>query len=169
MKYRDRTTGYIYQSLYELQMKYSNISFPVVWDISTYAAVNVDPVQETPTPSTHPYNRPECSVELVNGVWTEVWTEVPKYDDAEQQRAWVAEYDAIQAQVAIEKYEHYVNFARFERNKKLQDTDYTQLPDSPITVECREQFKLYRQTLRDMDFQNPFDIVWPTLPIYVKE
>lgn len=169
MKYRDRTTGHIYQSQYEIQMKYSNVSFPTIWTAATYDFVNVDEVVETPQIATHPYNRADYSVELVNGVWTEVWTEVPKYDDPVEQAAWVAEYDAMHQQGILEKYELYVATARTERNKKLLDTDFTQLPDAPITAACKDAFRVYRQSLRDIDFQNPFDIPWPTPPIYEKE
>ncbi len=168
MKYRDRTTGQIY-SLFELQQKFSHVSFPTVWSVDTYNFANVDPIVETPSISTHPYNRPECSVELVNGMWTEVWREVPKYDNPEEQTAWVKEYDEMEKQSVLEAYPLYVASAREERNKRLAETDYTQLPDAPITSTCKEEFKVYRQALRNIDFQNPFDIVWPTVPTYVKE
>jgi hypothetical protein len=39
-----------------------------------------------------------------------------------------------------------------KRDLLLFSTDYTQLPDCPITTEIKNEFKLYRQLLRDIDF-----------------
>ena len=47
------------------------------------------------------------------------------------------------------------------RNTKLDNTDWTQLPDVPITVACLTAFQAYRQALRDLDMLNP---VWPEEP-----
>ena len=166
MKYRDKTNGHIYNSLYELQSKYNNVSFPIEWTKETYDYINVDLVEEVIMPVAHPYNRMDYSVEFIDDRWIEVWTEVPKYDDPTEQSSWVASYDNMQQLALQEKYPIYVATARAERNKKLSETDYTQLADLPITVECRNEFRVYRQLLRDMNFDNPFDIIWPTIPTY---
>jgi hypothetical protein len=50
-----------------------------------------------------------------------------------------------------------------DRNKKLADTDWTQLPDVPL--ETKTEWATYRQELRDItDQPDPFNIVWPTPP-----
>lgn len=54
------------------------------------------------------------------------------------------------------------NALRFERNRRLAETDYLALTDVTLTDEMRA----YRQALRDLpanttDFNNP---VWPTKP-----
>ena len=36
-----------------------------------------------------------------------------------------------------------------ERNKQLTDSDWTQIPDSPITDEQKQSWRTYRQALRD--------------------
>lgn len=36
------------------------------------------------------------------------------------------------------------------RNIILTDTDWTQIPDAPLTGEQKEQYRLYRQALRDL-------------------
>lgn len=41
-----------------------------------------------------------------------------------------------------------------KRDLLLFSTDYTQLPDCPITTEIKNEFKLYRQLLRDIDFSS---------------
>lgn len=52
---------------------------------------------------------------------------------------------------------------REERNLKLQNSDWTQLPDVPLAT--KEAWANYRQQLRDVTSQSdPFNIVWPTPP-----
>lgn len=49
------------------------------------------------------------------------------------------------------------------RNDKLTATDWTQLPDSPLTTEKKAEWAVYRQALRDITTQeNPREIVWAT-------
>jgi len=48
---------------------------------------------------------------------------------------------------------------RTKRNELLQGTDFTQIPDAPLTSEQREAYRVYRQALRDLpeniDISNP--------------
>ena len=54
---------------------------------------------------------------------------------------------------------------RSRRNIELNESDWTHISDSPLTVEKKEEFKVYRQSLRDITTQlNPFSIEWPTPP-----
>lgn len=156
MRFRDRTTGQIYNSIFEIQQKFPNVSFPQIWDDSTYAFANVDVITEVPEPDVHIHNRVEyAGVQLINGKWTDVWIELPKYDNPTQQAEWVAQcielkWDKI----------------RTQRNQLLWETDYTQLPDTPISTEKKTEYTTYRQQLRDLPQQtsSPDDIVWPTRP-----
>jgi len=52
------------------------------------------------------------------------------------------------------------------RNVLLQFSDWTQLPNGPLTVEVQQEWAVYRQQLRDITTQSgyPFDVVWPTPP-----
>lgn len=51
---------------------------------------------------------------------------------------------------------------RSQRNNKLSNTDWTQLPDVQLTSQEKEVYKIYRQSLRDITTQNdPFNIIWP--------
>lgn len=53
--------------------------------------------------------------------------------------------------------------ARAERDRRLQETDWTQLPDVPL--ETKEAWAVYRQALRDITEQpDPFNIQWPVPP-----
>jgi hypothetical protein len=52
---------------------------------------------------------------------------------------------------------------RQNRDKLLQSSDWTQLPDVPLAT--KEAWATYRQALRDITNQpDPFNIVWPTPP-----
>jgi uncharacterized protein YjiS (DUF1127 family) len=54
---------------------------------------------------------------------------------------------------------------RDQRNQLLNMTDWTQLTDVPFTVQQKEDWKIYRQALRDITEQiDPFNIIWPTEP-----
>ena len=54
---------------------------------------------------------------------------------------------------------------RQERAKLLRGTDWTQLPDSPLTSGEREAWADYRQALRDLPAQPGFpDCDWPIAP-----
>lgn len=51
---------------------------------------------------------------------------------------------------------------RADRNKRLADCDWTQLPDAPVDATA---WAAYRQELRDITAQpDPFNIIWPTAP-----
>lgn len=161
MKFRDRVTGTIYNSMFEIQQKFSNVSFPMIWDDTTYNFANIDPINEVAQPEpSNPHNRVDYDgIKFVNGVWTETWIEVPKYDDPVLQAEWEAECFDSKWKVV-----------RYERNRLLTLCDYTQLPDTPIASASRAEFATYRQLLRDVTSQvDPDNIIWPTSPIYQKE
>ena len=55
---------------------------------------------------------------------------------------------------------------RTKRNSLLADSDYLLMPDYPISQECLEKVKEYRQELRDITKQENFPtaVVFPDLP-----
>jgi hypothetical protein len=62
---------------------------------------------------------------------------------------------------------------RVDRNQKLRDTDHYMIADWPITEEKREEWKAYRQALRDItttadpqvdDNGHLINVVWPEMP-----
>lgn len=69
------------------------------------------------------------------------------------------QYDQLFAQHALEQ-------AYTERNKRLADSDWTQLPDVPLTDEQKTAWQTYRQALRDITTTPgwPDNIEWPTAP-----
>ena len=70
-----------------------------------------------------------------------------------------------------------IEYLRWERNDKLKECDWTQSPESPLTVSKKAEWGTYRQALRDMmataspeeDVNEPnclkkSSITWPTKP-----
>jgi len=55
---------------------------------------------------------------------------------------------------------------RAERDGRLAGTDWTQLPDAPLTVEQVAAWRTYRQQLRDLpaNTEDPRNPIWPTRP-----
>lgn len=51
---------------------------------------------------------------------------------------------------------------RIERNRRLAECDWTQLPDAPVDP---APWVIYRQALRDITLQtDPFNLIWPVAP-----
>ena len=55
---------------------------------------------------------------------------------------------------------------RIIRDNYLKLTDFTQLADSPITAEAKEDYRIFRQQLRDIlnNVTDPSKVVWPPIP-----
>jgi hypothetical protein len=53
-----------------------------------------------------------------------------------------------------------------KRNKLLYESDWTQIPNNPLTAEQQQAWAVYRQELRDITSQSgyPFNVIWPTPP-----
>jgi len=57
---------------------------------------------------------------------------------------------------------------RNQRNQLLKQSDWTQMLDSPLTVEQKNAWAVYRQALRDLlsnipeNVENWFDVVFPS-------
>lgn len=52
---------------------------------------------------------------------------------------------------------------RAQRDQLLRETDFTQLVDAPLTAEKKEEYRLYRQALRDLP-ETVQDVFNPTFP-----
>lgn len=56
--------------------------------------------------------------------------------------------------------------ARAKRDKLLEETDWTQTLDAPVTEDSKTALRAYRQALRDLPEQTgwPESVTWPTIP-----
>lgn len=50
----------------------------------------------------------------------------------------------------VQDQEKLFQFLRLERNSRLMESDWTQLPDSPLSAEEKAGWSAYRQSLRDL-------------------
>lgn len=126
-------------TLGELRRDNPQTSFPRVISNWLLAEYDVYPVQPNDAPDcdskTHNVKQ---SVELIDGVWTQVWSVVQ-----------------IGQQAAAANVRAY-------RNKLISDTDWMALTDTTMPAE----WAAYRQSLRDVTGQGgfPFSVVWPVSP-----
>jgi hypothetical protein len=74
--------------------------------------------------------------------------------------SWVDSRDQTQ------KYNDAKSGVIIQRNALLYESDWTQIPNNPLTPEKQEEWAVYRQQLRDVTSQSgyPFNVVWPTKP-----
>lgn len=56
---------------------------------------------------------------------------------------------------------------RLKRDKLLQECDFTQLPDAPLTAEKKAEYTVYRQALRDLpdNTLDPLNPIFPQKPV----
>ena len=130
-----------------LSYRFPNISFP-------------DPINEDKLPS--------GIVRLHIGI-------IPEYDQTAYRAVlndpilinekWIRNYEIVK--ISAEEIEQLKlvlqTQIRDERNKKLIESDWTQLPDSPVDKLAWAQ---YRQLLRDITLQTDFhlNVMWPNQP-----
>lgn len=86
-------------------------------------------------------------VDKINGQWVGTWSTATDLENL----------DAKHAAIGV---------ARVRRANLLAKSDWTQIPDSPLSTEVREQWATYRQALRDITTQEgfPLNITWPQAP-----
>jgi hypothetical protein len=124
----------------DLKKENPNISFPNPITEDALAAFDVYPVTSTAAPTfdnkTHLVRQ---SVDFIDGTWTQTWQ--------------LQELPEEQASTNI----------RAERNRRLINSDWTQLSDSPVDSTL---WISYRQALRDVTDQTgfPWNVNWPTEP-----
>lgn len=115
----------------------ASITEPLGWGIFTYTQVPefdraIEKIQELP-----PIRNDET------GVWEQKWEVVPLSVDEKRS------VDAIRKKEMV-----------MQRNMLLIRTDWTQLPDAPLTDELKSQWSDYRQQLRQLPDTAAFDDVW---------
>jgi hypothetical protein len=136
-------------NIYQLKMAHPNVSFPArpndallqefgMFRVATDAQPllsNTQVLEEDPPVFSMEYQR-----------WTQVWR--------------VREMAAEEVQ---QRNDNKASEIRTERNEKIANTDWTQLPDSPVD---KAAWATYRQELRDVTAQSgfPWTIEWPTQP-----
>lgn len=161
MELRNRNTGAVITES-EFRSLHKNTSFPAQ---IRYDEWGYDIVFEGPQVTGNRYQFSQRSgVEQINGKWYTKYVLGPIFTDrpatetepamsaAEQEAEYKAQKDAEQAKNV-----------RADRNKRIAECDWTQLPDAPVDAAV---WATYRQALRDISKQAEFpnNIVWPDKP-----
>ena len=148
--YVKATNGAVDQYPYtigQLRRDNPNVSFPKVIPEAMLADWDVYPVAVEDRPS---YGNGETvdqnsAPTLSDGSWSVGWTKRDKTQDEIDNEA-----------VSV----------RRERDELLKDSDWTQLPDSPLTSATKTEWATYRTSLRNVPDQTDFptSIIWPSAP-----
>jgi hypothetical protein len=146
MQIRIRSTGaVVFDS--EFRSLHPNTGFPVQLTEAIINSFGGDVVFEGPQASPTRYQVAFADgVHQVNGKW------YTKYSVADMDAEAIAAKDAKQAESV-----------RDDRNKRLAETDWTQLTDAPVNSAA---WGTYRQSLRDVTAQSgfPWEVTWPNKP-----
>lgn len=143
----DETIVYPY-TIHELKNEYPNTSFPEVITNDLLNSYNIHLVYSTSKGNDYTKNYTEGIPHLVDGLYFQSWIVS----------------NATQEEINI-RLENKWNEVRRVRNQYLSECDWTQLSDSPLTIENKQEWIAYRQSLRDITLQDdPFNIIWPIKP-----
>ena len=168
-EYRHTETGEV-KTQGQWRSHYSNVSLPRTWKQATLAGLNLEAVLEAPKPTTGQYETAARNgvTQDANNNWVTAWEvrdmftsytddEGVFHSKLEQEQAYQAGLDAKVAESN-----------RTKRDGLLDDTDWTQMNDSPLTNEVKTAWATYRQELRgitDLDaWPNLADDDWPVQP-----
>ena len=164
MELRNRTTGAVITDS-QFRSEHPSTSFPKVLTVEIIDSFGYDTILEGPqAQTTPPYQYSQrAGIEEVNGQWFTKYIAGPVFTDytddegvvhtaSEQYEAYCFDKDAVQGKSV-----------RDDRNKRLADCDWTQLPDAPVDAAA---WAAYRTALRAVPEQPgfPWDITWPEEP-----
>jgi hypothetical protein len=146
MELRIRDTGQVMTES-EFRSLHPNTSFPPQLTVELLDSFGADPVLNGPQAQPTRYQVAfRDGVEEINGKW------FTKYSAADMDADAIAAVDAAQAKSV-----------RDDRNKRLSDSDWTQVEDAPVD---KQAWATYRQALRDLTAQAdfPWEVEWPEQP-----
>jgi hypothetical protein len=127
-------------SIGQLRRDNPQVSFPSTIPADTLAEYDVYEVTEAQPPSYDSSTQTlSQAVELVEDVWTQVWTVAPLPQDQTESNI------------------------RSQRDDRLTRSDWTQVADAPVD---KQAWADYRQALRDVPSQAgfPYSVIWPEQP-----
>ena len=126
---------------------HKDTSFPLPLSPDGHPELGLYKLKETIVPETTRYQAvEEVMPVLVDGQWTQQWN-IIEFSEEEKKATTAAKSRT----------------AREDRNMRLADCDWTQLPDAPVD---HAEWAAYRQALRDVTSQPgfPWEVVWPEQP-----
>ena len=160
MELRVRETGQVISES-EFRALHKNTSFPKQLTLDILNSFNVDPIFEGPQAQTTPPYEVSVrqGIEEINGKWFTKYVVGPVFTDTEDKTALEQE---VEYKSRID--EETAKNVRLQRDKLLQETDWTQSRD--VTLENDSDWVTYRQELRDITDQQgfPHNVTWPVRP-----
>jgi len=164
MELRNRATGAIITDS-QFRAEFPNTSFPKQLTAEIFESFGYDVVFEGPQASVSgPYQYSQRDgVEEINGKWFTKYIAGPIFSDYTDEEGTLHTAAQQEAEYKARKDEEQAKSIRDQRNKRLADSDWTQLSDAPVVA---ADWATYRQELRDITSQAgfPWEIIWPVDP-----
>jgi len=143
----DNVVRYPY-TLTDLKLDNPGTSFPETITNEVAASLNCFPVTPAPRPAVADDYRFDFQSNAVkqNNQWVEQWVSTEATPEEIEQRT-----------------DNKAREVRIERQRLLEESDWTQLPDAPVDTAA---WATYRQELRDVPQQSgfPWNVNWPIPP-----
>lgn len=148
--YRVKSTGEI-KSQGEVRSMYPNTSFPSQWTPALVEELGLDPVFESPTPTTTRYQ-----VAFKDGV----------EQDAQGRWLWKWSISEMDDETKAAKDAEAAKAVRADRDRRLAECDWVVIKNLELNQNIPGVWEVYRQALRDLPAQAgfPHDITWPKKP-----
>ena len=167
-EYRNRTTGALMMSKEEVQATAPNMRAPRVWNDKTLDSFNIDPVFETPKPTSgigqYQHVVRDGVEQDSKGNWVQVWKIVDMFVDTTDEDGVTTTKAEHEAAYQTRLDTDAANRNRSERNRLLAETDWWAVSDRTMTSEQTT----YRTALRDLPTHSNWphleDDDWPTKP-----
>lgn len=136
-------------TLPDLRLQNKGTSWPAEITDELAAEFGVFPVAPAPQPADDYKINLERTAIKQNGAWVEQWIETPATPEQITERTNVKAAEI-----------------RADRNNRLAACDWTQLTDSPLDLDGKNAWALYRETLRMVPQQSgfPWEVNWPPVP-----
>lgn len=167
MELRNRATGAIITDS-QFRAENSNTSFPGVLTVDILDAFGYDPVFEGPQATVIPpyqYSQRDGVTEI-DGKWYTHYIAGPVFQDYTDSEGVVHTASEQYEAYCFEKDAEKSKSIRDARNRKLAESDWTQLADTQLDPIVKTAWTTYREELRQLPQQPgfPWEVTWPTKP-----
>jgi hypothetical protein len=148
--YRVRSTGEVL-SQGQVRSIYPNTSFPKTWTPELVEELGLDPVFETPAPTTMVYQ-----TAFKDGV----------EQDAKGNWVWKWTMSELDAEAKAAKDAEAAKAVRAKRDNLIAETDWLVIKNLELNQNVPGKWEVYRQDLRDIPQQAgfPHNVTWPVKP-----
>lgn len=167
MEFFNRETGQVIDE-YELRRLNQNTSFPLNLTADIIDQFGFDPIFEGPHPNINPpYQTLERDgIVKISGKWYTNYVVGPVFKEYTDEDGVLHTVDKQYEKHCFKIDSEQAKAIRQIRNSLLCQSDWTQLLDSPFNEEKKNEWVLYRQSLRQVPEQPgfPWEIDWPLKP-----